>query len=147
MVRTPHLLPRGQRNIFDKQETVCSHIYLAFENNEKNIPVYPLCIQIFEDGYNVFWYCDKCVENFSLSTSGVYVFDAGDEFDKIVAKLDNVKICDDVNCEPFNNFVKKECDHSIRKENFIIFSKGFVENPVASIKNITKIPFGVQPKK
>jgi hypothetical protein len=58
----------------ERKEQVCQHIYDAVRSGNR-ISVYPLCIQMYEDGYWLYWYCDECARNYGMSVSGTYVYD------------------------------------------------------------------------
>ncbi|MBC6906660.1 hypothetical protein DWB84_14500 [Saccharophagus sp. K07] len=124
---------------FERKERVCRHIHGAINSGNK-MSVYPLCIQTYDDGYEVYWYCDECIQTYGMSPSGIYVCDSD------VASENDV-------CEygqnPFTKFLIEQEGWEISRSEFRFLENLFsVDRPLES-GCLLRVPFtklSVMPK-
>ncbi len=138
---------RGKRGFTEKRSSICSHISKMINSGEVKIKIYPMCVQVFEDGYNLAWYCDDCIKIYGLPKNGVYVFDAENDFNALSSSLNKYEVSSDLECNPHMDFFDNECKFSVKRKELKNRSSGFIENPVKNNKKITRLPFGVVRKK
>ena len=130
---------------FERKENVCSHIHQAKDKNSlQGMPAFPLCVQIYEDGYHLYWYCSKCVEEYGLSEKGTYVFDAEDRFKEIVNRLDNFEIGDDPDANPFSNFLDEQKGFMLTLKDFSKLKVTFDPDKPITESNLMHVPFGAE---
>lgn len=129
---------------FERKEAVCSHIHKAALTGQRNMLVYPLCVQVYEDGYVLFWYCDECIKSYGLSSCGTYVYDAEDELRSRLEDLQGFELNVDEDQNPFSEFLEQEDGHFLKKSEFAEFNVNFdTEKPLENGK-LKRIPFGSQ---
>ncbi|MDG9672324.1 hypothetical protein ONV78_31625 [Hahella sp. CR1] len=136
------------RQEFERKELVCSHIHSAKEMGSLDgKEAFPLCVQIYEDGFNLFWYCEKCVEMYGLSRQGTYVYDAEDEFFERLEDLDDFKAGENLDLNPFSDYLEEQKGFMLSKHDFSKLSVTFDTEKPISEANIMRVPFGAKLKR
>jgi len=124
---------------------VCSHLYDAKTSNKlEGKSAFPLCVQIYEDGFHLWWYCSKCVEIYGLSNNGTYVYDAEDDFFEKIKTLDDFKIDEDLDVNPFANYIDEQKGFMLTKAEFDNLKVTFDPDTPIEESNLMKIPFGAK---
>lgn len=131
------------KKVFQRKENVCSHLGFARDNNSlQGLRAYPLCVQTYDDGYELFWYCSKCIKEYGLSTSGVYVYDEEDDLFGVIGAIEGLEVGDDLDMNPFKRFIDEQSGSMLSLEEFNLLEYDFDDSQPLAESRLLKIPFG-----
>lgn len=130
---------------FESKENVCSHIHNAKDNHAlEGKAAYPLCVQIYEDGFSLFWYCNECIETYGLPSQGTYIYDAEGSFPEKINTLANFRAGDNPDKNPFSNYLDEQKGFTLPASDFIKLKVTFDATKPIKDSNLLHVPFGAK---